>query len=183
MLSKYIAQRRHGGTGKGGFTLLESLVVIGIIGVLGVTAGPSWVTFLEKWRLSDAQSELYSAIRITQTNAQNNRLNWQFSIRETPTGDVEWASHPQHEMPTIWQKLGNDAIDIDLADTTLDSRNGVYYIRFNYKGNLVSRTRTFTLTSSMAPSIKRCVVMSNLLGAMRQAKEQEKPSSSGRYCY
>ncbi|MEM7062427.1 MAG: type II secretion system protein [Cyanobacteria bacterium P01_B01_bin.77] len=183
MLAKYLGQRRRQGIGKSGFTLLESLVVVGMIGVLSVSAAPGWVTFLEKWRLVDAQSELYSAIRTTQTNAQSNKLNWQFSIRETSTGDVEWASHPQHETPTVWQNLGNDAIDIDLADTTLDSRSGVYYIRFNYKGNLVSRTRTITLTSSMAPSIKRCVVMSNLLGAMRQAKEQETPSSSGRYCY
>ncbi|MBE9068598.1 type II secretion system protein [Leptolyngbya cf. ectocarpi LEGE 11479] len=183
MLRKYIGQKRRRSINTGGFTLLESLVVVGMIGVLSVTAAPSWVTFLERWRLNDAQSQLYSAIRTTQANAQNNRLNWQFSILETHAGEVEWASHPQNELPMVWQTLGNDAIDIDLADTTLDSRDGVYYIRFNYKGNLVSRTRTFTLTSSMAPSIKRCVVMSNLLGAMRQAKEQEKPSSSGRYCY
>ncbi|MEO1506090.1 MAG: type II secretion system protein [Cyanobacteria bacterium J06633_23] len=183
MFGKYFVQRRCVVSCSGGFTLLESLLVMFMLGVLSSAVVPGWVTFLEKWRLSDAQSKLYSAIRETQTNAQNNRLNWQFSIRETSTGKVEWANHPQHKNPIIWQSLGADAIDIDLADTTLDRRNGVYYVRFNYKGKLASRTRTITLTSSMAPSIKRCVVMSNRLGAMRQAQEQQTPSSSGRYCY
>lgn len=183
MFRKNIGQRFCGVNPKGGFTLLEVLVVIAVLGVLGATVAPSWFTFLERWRLADAQRELYAAIRSTQTHAQSNRLNWQFSIRETSSGDVEWASHPQNEIPTLWKIVGNDIIDIDLADTTLDSRNGIYYIRFDYRGYLASRTRTLTLTSDLAPSIKRCVVMSNLLGAMRQAQEQQKPSSSGRYCH
>ena len=183
MFGKYFVRRRCVVSCRGGFTLLESLIVMFMLSVLSSAIVPGWINFLEELRVSDAQSEIYSAIRETQTNAQNNRLNWQFSIRETSTGEVEWASHPQNKMPMIWQSLGSAAIDIDLADTTLDRRNGAYYVRFNFQGKLASRTRTLTLTSSMAPSIKRCVVMSNLLGAMRQAQEQQTPSSSGRYCY
>lgn len=168
---------------QGGFTSLETLLVLFLIGMLAATVAPGWLTYLERWQVSDAQSKVYAAIRQTQTSAQSNRLNWQFSIRETATGEVEWASHLQKETPKVWRTLGTDTIDIDTADTTLDSRNGAYYVRFDYKGYLASRTRTLTLTSSRVPSIKRCVVMSNLLGAMRQAKEQQEPSDSGRSCH
>ncbi|MBT9315567.1 type II secretion system protein [Leptothoe spongobia] len=183
MLFRYPLQKRFYNRKNSGFTLLETLIVIAVLGLIGAISVPSWLTFLEGWKLSDAQANIFFAIRNTQTYAQTNQLTWQLSIRETPTGDVQWASHAQKDLPTVWQSLGSDTIDIDLADTTLDSRNGAYYIRFNYKGHLSSRTRTLTLTSSEAPTLKRCVVMSTLLGAVRKAQEQQRASSSGRYCY
>ncbi|MEM9264215.1 MAG: type II secretion system protein [Cyanobacteria bacterium P01_F01_bin.13] len=166
-----------------GFTLLEILVVLAVISIIGAMAVPTWSVFLERWRVSDAQSKVYSAIRQTQLTALKNRAIWQLSIRETLTGEVEWAMHSKAGAPTQWMSLGDIALDIDLADTTLDKRDGAYYVRFDYKGRLASRTRTLTLTSSRSPSIKRCVVMSTTLGAMRQSQEQGKSNSSGRYCY
>lgn len=182
MLSEYFRRSRLF-VGVGGFTLLEVLVVLFFLGVVSALASPGWLKYLERLKVSDAQSKIYAAIRATQNSAQSDRLNWQFSIRETAAGEVEWARHRQTDTPMVWRNLGTDTIDIDTANTTLDSSNGAYYVRFNYKGYLASRTRTLTLTSSRVPSIKRCVVMSNLLGAMRQAKEQQTPSASGRYCH
>ncbi|NEQ52001.1 MAG: type II secretion system protein [Leptolyngbya sp. SIO3F4] len=182
MLSKYLSQTRLCNQSLG-FTLIEVVIVIAFLGITSSVSIPAWLTFLESWKLSDAQRKIFFAIRNTQTYAQTNHLNWQFSIRETSAGDVEWATHAQKNLPTVWQSLGSNSIDIDLADTTLDSRNGAYYVRFDSQGNLASRTRTLTITSSSAPNLKRCVVMSTLLGAVRQAKEQQRASSSGRYCY
>ncbi|MEM1238720.1 MAG: prepilin-type N-terminal cleavage/methylation domain-containing protein [Cyanobacteria bacterium P01_H01_bin.26] len=166
-----------------GFTLLEVLIVLVLLGILGALSVPGWFSFLSRWQLTDAQGNLYSAIRQTQTKARNNGINWQFSIRETGTGVVEWAIHPQTEIPQIWERLGHASTDIDVANTTLDKRNGIYYIRFDYKGRLASRTRTLTITSSRTLSNKRCIVMSTVLGTMRKGQEQQQPSSSGRYCY
>ncbi|ESA32688.1 prepilin-type n-terminal cleavage methylation domain-containing protein [Leptolyngbya sp. Heron Island J] len=166
-----------------GFTLIETLVVVSIIGITSGLAAPAWNVFLEKWRVSEAQSNVYSAIRQTQISALKNRTTWQFSIRKTLSGEIEWAIHPEAGFPINWESLGSDTLDIDLADTTLDKRNDVYYVRFNFKGRLASRTRTLTLTSSKVQSLKRCVVMSTMLGVIRLSQEQNQPNRRGRYCY
>ncbi len=166
-----------------GLTLIETLIVLSIVGITSAVAATTWTTFLERWRVSDARSEVYTAIRQTQIAALKNRATWQFSIRETPAGEVEWAIHSEQGTPLNWTSLGSHTLDIDLTDTTLDQRDGAYYVRFNFKGRLASRTRTLTLTSSRVPSIKRCVVMSTMLGAIRHAQEQNQPNARGRYCY
>ncbi|MEM6252391.1 MAG: type II secretion system protein [Cyanobacteria bacterium P01_D01_bin.156] len=168
---------------RSGFSLIEILVVVTIVGFLASMVLPAWGKALARWQVFNARQQLVLAIRKTQTNAQRNHTNWQFSIYEVSSGHVQWASHPQNEVPTLWTVAGNHLIDIDLADTTLDSKSGIYYIRFDYKGNLASRTRTLTLTHQNSSSIKRCLIMSTILGKIRLADEREKLSSSGRLCY
>lgn len=181
MIREYLVnQKQHR---QGGFTLLEIFVVLVLVGILSAGVGPGWFSFLARWQLSDAQGDIYTAIRQTQTKARNSSTNWQFSIRETAPGIVEWSMHPQADLPKAWERLGYSTVDIDIANTTLDKKNGTYYIRFDYKGRLASRTRTLTLTSARSLSTKRCIVMSTILGAMRKGQEQQRPSSSGRYCY
>lgn len=166
-----------------GFTLTEFLVVVIIIGIGTTFASSSWFSALGRWEVTNVQQNVYLAIQRTQMKAQQNKTNWQFSIHETLDGYVEWASHAQDVLPTVWQSIGTKDIDIDLADTTLDKSSGNYYVRFNYKGRLASRTRTLAFVSSKVPKVKRCLVMSTLLGKVRLAKENPKPNSSGRYCY
>ncbi len=166
-----------------GFTFIELLIVIVIVGILSTMALSSWNGALARWQVTDVQHQLALAIRQTQMEAQNNKINWQFSIHETVTGEVRWSCHSQTSLPTLWRNVGGKAIDIDLADTTLDSSNGSYYIRFDYKGNLASRTRTLALTHQDSPKVKRCLVMSTILGEIRLASENANPNSSGRYCY
>lgn len=167
-----------------GFTLLETMVVLVMLGILSAFILPAWNGVQSRWLVSEAQSRAYSAIRETQSMAMRQSATWQFSIRESlSSGEVEWAMHPLTGTPTGWESLGSEALDLDLLDTTLDQRDGVYYVRFDYKGRLASRTRTLTFTTNQSSSVKRCLVMSTLLGAIRQSEEQPTPNSSGRLCY
>ena len=154
-----------------------------MVGLLSTMALSSWNSALGRWHVSSAQQQIALAIRQTQAKAQRHSANWQFSIHETAAGNVKWASHPQKDLPRIWKTVGRKELDIDPADTTLDSVSGIYYIRFDYKGNLASRTRTLTLTHRNVSSVKRCLIMSTILGEIRLANEQSRPNSSGRRCY
>ena len=57
----------------GGFTLIEMLVVIIIIGVLFAIAAPGWDTILSRQRVSSAREQIVQTIRVAQSSARTTR--------------------------------------------------------------------------------------------------------------
>ena len=73
-----LKQRQH----SSGFSLIEIMVVVIIVGVLAAIAGPSWLAFMEGRKLSVAQDRLYQALQEAQSNAKKEKITWQVSFRE-----------------------------------------------------------------------------------------------------
>ena len=81
-----------------GFTLIEALVVIVIVGVLLALAAPSFVTFTASQRVKTASFELYAALafarsealkrRVTVTVAAADGADWKNGWTVTATGVV-----------------------------------------------------------------------------------------------
>lgn len=167
-----------------GFTLLEILVVLVIIGIVSAIAIPTWAKFLAGRRTTIARDELHQGIRQAQSASIAKRTSWRFSLRQQ--GDLwEWAIHPNtqdwQDVDT-WQALDAN-VTLEQPDTTLAKKQGVYYVRFGYLGEVKYRLSTVTVTDKHNLADDRCVIISTLLGATRKGEEQLYPNRNGRYCY
>jgi prepilin-type N-terminal cleavage/methylation domain-containing protein len=180
-----------------GFTLLETIIVVSIIGILSASAAPSWFNLINRQRLNTAQSQVYQAMQQARSQAMLQKVTWQVSFRQAQVGSqqvVQWSRHQANITPAAnsWHNLDSN-IRLD-DETTLPNSNGVRRVRFNYYGcpvyqindecgqtSILSKGR-LTLSAQKGGRIKRCVIVSTLLGAVRTAKENPK-QKDGKYCY
>ena len=165
-----------------GFTLVEILVVIVLVGILSAIAFTTWLGFVNTRRLNVAQDEVYRAMRQAQSQAKKQKLTWQVSFREQ-NDIVQWAVHPATVNASManWNNLDSN-IRLD-QETTLQQSNGIRQIQFDYGGNVRQPPLgRITLSSPYAGKAKRCVYFSTILGSMRTSKERT-TAQDGDYCY
>ncbi|MGB7086626.1 MAG: prepilin-type N-terminal cleavage/methylation domain-containing protein, partial [Phormidesmis sp.] len=67
-----------------GFTLIEMLVVVIIIGVLGSIAAPSWLSYLNRQRVTTVRDELKAVLKEAQTKAQQKSTSYSVVLGLTP---------------------------------------------------------------------------------------------------
>ncbi|WP_392477203.1 GspH/FimT family pseudopilin [Nostoc sp. C110] len=163
-----------------GFTLPEMLVVVVLIGILATQGISNWLAFVETRRLNTAQNEVHLAIHQARSQASNEKLTWQASFREQ-NSIIQWAVHPATVNPSTanWNNIDSN-VRLD-SETTLQLSNGIRKVQFDYRGNSQNLGR-ITLSSSSGGKVKRCVIISTILGTMRTAKEHT-TADDGKYCY
>lgn len=168
---------------KEGFTLIEVIVTIIIVGILSAIVAPSWLNFVEVRRLNIAQDQIYRSVREAQSQAKKEKLPWKISIREK-NQIVQWAVHPTSIPPekVTWNNLDNNIQIEPEPETTGQAQDGLWQTQFDYRGN-VNLLKQVTLSSKNGNKAKRCVVVSTILGAVRTAKERPTANNEGKYCY
>ena len=185
-----------------GFTLIETMIAIVIVGILAAIATPSWLNFINTRRLAVATDQVYRAMREAQSNAKRDKITWQTSFQEN-NGIVQWAVHPADPnsfIPTTiaWNNLDQnlqvfkDKNKLNQCETTLNQPNnncpatGPWRIQFDYKGRPqagISELGQITLSIKDNSRVLRCVYVYTILGAIATGQEQSKPNNNDKFCY
>jgi type II secretory pathway pseudopilin PulG len=194
-------------TSTAGFTTIELLIIILVLGIVSAIAAPSWLMFINNQRLKVSIDRAYWAMELAQSNAKRDKTSWQASFKkvgETVQVAVHKSEIPPAQVPVGEWKSLESQIQINTNDTTfliIDETNQerkkgtIWRAMFNYQGCPVSRSNhecgltsinaqgTLTLSHPNLKNSDRCVIISTLLGHQRLSQKQRKPNKYGRYCY
>ena len=108
-----------------GFTLIEVLVVVAIVGIMSTIVGVSWSRYVSSRRVVTAAERAYIAVRRAQAEAIRTRQDYQVSFRKI--GDnLEYSVHTDISTPTNWDTIATDGVNFTMT-TGYNSAGGVVF--------------------------------------------------------
>jgi len=170
-----------------GFTLVEMIVVIVIVGILAAIAAPTWQGMLARQRVNSAQGQALNALREAQTNAKREKRMWQACFQDDGTR-VSYFVTAVKNCSTIPNNAWNSLLPENSNVVAIDSANtkggNMYNVTFQYKGLLddTNPPQTGKITFGIrdkqgivgvTKGSKRCITVQTLLGAMSLGSDQE----------
>lgn len=139
-----------------GFTLIEVLVVIVMVGILSASAAPSWLSFVARQRLNKANDVVFAAVQEAQREAKKQKVTYSVSFKIDRTDKATKivvhrdSIEPSNVEDRLWKSIGEDLeiksnqylLGTNLINknegegNTIKSLSGYKTIAFDYAGTL-----------------------------------------------
>ncbi|OYD96675.1 prepilin-type cleavage/methylation domain-containing protein [Nostoc sp. 'Peltigera membranacea cyanobiont' 210A] len=156
-----------------GFSLIELIVVLLLVGILAAIAAPGWAAFVNRQRINKFNDAVFAALQQAQREAKNKKLSYSVSFRKNSTTQ-EVAIYRTDIGISTWKPLGTDvgvssdkfllgtnlnSTTENTADSTVSySLNASAKITFDYMGTLPNASFGTPIAPSTEPPGLKIVV-------------------------
>ena len=157
-----------------GFTLLETMMTIIVIGILSAIAAPSFLGMLNRNRVNSALNDIQGALQQAQREAMRKSISCKVNLdSNTVTSD---SSNSSNCLVTGNRTLPDGVVMVTNISGTPPQ------INFSYRGTItLPDAGTIVLSSKDNPNLKKCLVISSPLGIIRTGNYNDSTTSSITY--
>ncbi|PSF39235.1 hypothetical protein C7H19_00135 [Aphanothece hegewaldii CCALA 016] len=169
-----------------GFTLVELLVTVMIMGILAVVAMPNWFKYINEQRLNEATDATETLLRNAQNRAKQEAQNFRVDFRVSnniPQASMYRTDSSASSCWTYLDSLGNkksprdDCLNLSEANQITLSLIQGNSITFSNDGSIAPNSplqpnENVTLTiPNLSNTPYRCVRIKTILGSMDKGKD------------
>ncbi|MEG4347416.1 prepilin-type N-terminal cleavage/methylation domain-containing protein [Microcoleus sp. A003_D6] len=172
--------------GDKGYTLIELLIIVLILGIFASIAAPSWLAFINRQRVRTVNDRVFQTLRLAQSEAKRTKsdrvVTFNTPATDPPTATIKTDPAQNPPLQTLNFDVGGEikpgTIILSTNATTADTDLPLNSIIFDYQGNVKKLPSTnpaipgrFVVSvSAVNGGGKQCAIVETIIGGMRTAE-------------